>query len=146
MLASVSFVLGARRSLKRQRKGLKSSLNRIYVTYSMAVRDVWHIHTRGPSICHTSLTAMLYLLLTFHYHDYMYISLSNLIHFTLFACSEIPLDTNSMPTRVKWRVLLRAHIPFIFLCMRKAYHHCNACDRSNGVDSMAASVSVFCLC
>ena len=37
-----------------------------------------------------------------------------------------------------------AHIPFIFLHMRKAYHHCNACDRSNGVDSMVASTSVFC--
>ena len=31
----------------------------------------------------------------------VYISLSNLIHFSLFACSETPLDTNSMPTRVK---------------------------------------------
>ena len=48
MLASVFFVLGARRSLKRQQKGLKSSLNRMHVTYSMAVRDVWHIHALGP--------------------------------------------------------------------------------------------------
>ena len=30
--------------VKRLQKGLKSSLNRIYVTYSMAARDVWHIH------------------------------------------------------------------------------------------------------
>ena len=37
-------VLRARLRVKRLQKGLKSSLNRIYVTYSMAARDVWHIH------------------------------------------------------------------------------------------------------
>ena len=41
-------VLRARLRVKRLQKGLKSSLNRIYVTYSMTARDVWHIHALGP--------------------------------------------------------------------------------------------------
>ena len=74
----------------------------------------------------------------------------SLENIAVYSCYFIGQLQESILLRVHWISIYRVHalraFSFIFLRMRKTYHHCNACDRSNGVDSMAASVSVFCLC
>ena len=65
------------------------------------------------------------------------------VHLSSFACSEISLDTNSMPTACKvtrvakgtHTVHISAHAKFIAIA---------TC--ANSVDSMAASASVDLLC